>query len=262
MPITIGTKTADTRSANRWTGACRLGFGDEARDLCQRRLLSDSRGLDDQSPVGVDRAAGNLRAGATSMGTDSPVSIDWSIADSPSSTTPSVAIFRRGERRSGRRSRPRRWEPALPRRRRHPGFLRTELEQRFERLSGAILGALLEVAGDEDQRHDHGADLEVHLGVEAAHEHDGGPPPRGERADQDQRVHRDCAMARVAERGSMDAADHSTTGVASASDATPGVELEREPWRAGSAGRSARPRPRGGAGRLCLRRASPCTCAE
>ena len=77
-------------------GLAGLGRLDQAGDLRERRIGADLRRAHDQPAVAVERRAGHVAPGATSTGSDSPVSSDWSIAESPSTTTPSVAIFSPG----------------------------------------------------------------------------------------------------------------------------------------------------------------------
>lgn len=61
---------------------------------------ADPRGLDDETSARVDGGAGDRVASTTtSTGTDSPVSMDASTADEPSTTVPSVAIFSPGRTR-------------------------------------------------------------------------------------------------------------------------------------------------------------------
>ena len=74
----------------------RLGLLDEPRDLRERGVGADPRRAHGEPAVRVDRRAGDLAPGATSTGTGSPVSIDWSSAEAPSTTTPSVASFSPG----------------------------------------------------------------------------------------------------------------------------------------------------------------------
>ena len=183
----------------------RLSLGDETRDLRQRRLLADSHRPDDESPVRVDRPAGDLCAGADFEGhrlagehglvdrrlafLHDAVGCDL-LAGANDEAVADLQLCDGDEHLLAVAE--------------HPGLLRAELEQRAHGRTGATLGALLQVPADQDQRHDHGTDLEVHLGVDAANEHDGRPRPRGERADRDQRVHRDRAMARVAECGAVE----------------------------------------------------------
>ena len=102
--------------------------------------------------------------GPTSTGTGSPVSIDWSTADEPSTTTPSVAIFSPGRttKRSPTASSLDRDEHLLAVAE-HARLLRAELEQGADRLARAAAGAGLEVAAEQDQRRDHGGDLEVRV---------------------------------------------------------------------------------------------------
>jgi hypothetical protein len=97
MPMTTGTNTPEMRSARRCTGRLAgLRVGDELGDLRQRGVGADARGLDDQAPAGVDARAGDVVAGLLLDRHDSPVSSDWSTAEVPSTTTPSVATFSPG----------------------------------------------------------------------------------------------------------------------------------------------------------------------
>ena len=78
-------------------GLAGLGLLDQAADLGERGVGADASRADDETTAGVDRRARHDRSpGATSTGTGSPVSNDASIADVPSSTMPSVAIFSPG----------------------------------------------------------------------------------------------------------------------------------------------------------------------
>ena len=151
--MTIGTNTAEMRSASRCTGALPVCASvDEPGDLGQRGVGADPRGAHDEAPAGVDRGAGDGVAGATSTGTDSPVSSDGSTAEVPSSTTPSVATFSPG--RTTKRSPTAARSIGTRRSRRrveHGDVLGAELEQRLERGAGAALGARLEVAAGEDE---------------------------------------------------------------------------------------------------------------
>ena len=61
ITITTGTKTAETRSASRCTGALPdCAVLDEPRDLRERRVGADLRRADDEPAVRVDRRAGDL----------------------------------------------------------------------------------------------------------------------------------------------------------------------------------------------------------
>ena len=84
-------------------------------------------------------------------------------------------------------------------------FLRAELEKRSNRRAGAPTRTSLEVATEEDQRRDDGGDLEVDVRVVDEHERSDGPPPRRERSDRDQRVHRRRPVARVQQSRAMEA---------------------------------------------------------
>ena len=117
---TSGTKTPDTRSASRWMAALSAW----ARPTSATRWASWVR-----SPTSTarttrrpDRAmvpATTVSPAAASAGTDSPVIMLRSTADSPDSTWPSAAIFSPGRttNTSPRRSRPtgtRRSVPSAP----------------------------------------------------------------------------------------------------------------------------------------------------
>ena len=112
--------------------------------------------------------------GPTSTGTGSPVSSEASIADVPSSTTPSVATFSPG--RTTKRSPTASWSIGMRSStpsRSDGDVLGAELEQGPQRGAGAALGAGLEVAAGEDERRHAGGDLEVDQA--GAHVPIGGP---------------------------------------------------------------------------------------
>ena len=136
-----------------------------ARAPCRRRPSSRARRAG-RSVLTV--APATSAPAATSTGTDSPVSSDWSTADSPSTTTPSVAIFSPGRttNRSPTRSSVDRDEHLVAVAQ-HARLLRAELEQLADRLRRAALRARLEVAAEQDQRRDDGGDLEVGVGRRA-----------------------------------------------------------------------------------------------
>ena len=97
MAITAGTNTAETRSASRWIGAL-----PDCASVTRRAIWASAVSAPTLVARTISRpyvlmvAPATSAPGPTSTGTDSPVSIDWSMADSPSSTTPSVAIFSPG----------------------------------------------------------------------------------------------------------------------------------------------------------------------
>ena len=116
-------------------------------------------------PPALIVAPATSEPGPTSTGTLSPVSRELSIAEWPSSTTPSVATFSPG--RTTKRWPTARSSTAMrcssPCSSRTLDFLGAQLEQRLQRGAGAALGAGLEVAAGEDERRDHGGDLQVDL---------------------------------------------------------------------------------------------------
>ena len=98
----------------------------------------------------------------TSTGTDSPVSMEASTAEVPSTTTPSVAIFSPGRTtNSSPTARSSIGMRVSAPSRQHRDVLRAELEQCPQGRAGLPLGPLLEVAAGEDEHGDAGGDLEV-----------------------------------------------------------------------------------------------------
>ena len=96
-PITTGTKTPEARSAQA-LGTClaRLCLRYETGDLRQRRLGADLGRPHDEPARSVEGAARHVVARAYLDGTFSPLSIDRSIAERPSVTTPSLATLSPG----------------------------------------------------------------------------------------------------------------------------------------------------------------------
>ena len=97
IAITTGTNTAETRSASRCTGALpdcasvtSLAIWLSAVSAPTFVARTTSR------PPTLTVAPTTSSPGAFSTGTDSPVNSDWSTAEAPSSTRPSVATFSPG----------------------------------------------------------------------------------------------------------------------------------------------------------------------
>ncbi len=98
--ITAGTKTADTRSASRWTGATPDCASVTRRAICERAVSAPTRvARTSRRPPALTVAPATSSPGPTSTGTLSPVSSERSIAEEPASTTPSVAIRSPGRTR-------------------------------------------------------------------------------------------------------------------------------------------------------------------
>ncbi len=98
--ITTGTNTLATRSASRWTGALPVCASVTSLAICASAVSAptfDARTT--RRPPALTVAPTTSSPGATSTGTDSPVSSDRSTAEWPSTTTPSVAIFSPGRTR-------------------------------------------------------------------------------------------------------------------------------------------------------------------
>ena len=95
--ITIGTKTALTRSASRCTGAFPVWASVTRRAIWASAVSSPTRvARTTRRPPTLIVAPTTSSPGPTSTGTDSPVTSDWSTAEEPLSTTPSVATFSPG----------------------------------------------------------------------------------------------------------------------------------------------------------------------
>ena len=95
--MTTGTNTAETRSASRCTGALPLWACSTSRAIWASAVSAPTRVARTTSrPPALTVAPVTASPGPTSTGTLSPVSNEVSMADVPSSTTPSVAIFSPG----------------------------------------------------------------------------------------------------------------------------------------------------------------------
>ena len=164
--MTTGTKTPETRSARRCTGALPVCAVSTRRAICASAVSAPTFVARTTSrPLAFTVAPATSEPGETSTGTGSPVSMLMSTADAPASTTPSVATFSPG-----------RTDEALAGAQLLDGdaplgpvgiedrdVLGAELEQRLERGARAALGARLEVAAGEDERGDDGRRLQVDL---------------------------------------------------------------------------------------------------
>jgi hypothetical protein len=94
-PMTMGTKTAETRSANRCTSALPLCAAATSLAIWASWVSEPTRVARTSSrPPALTVAPTTLSSGPTSTGTGSPVSIDASTADVPDTTTPSVAMMK------------------------------------------------------------------------------------------------------------------------------------------------------------------------
>ena len=96
-PITTGTKTPETRSARRCTSALPFCASSTSRAIWASWVSAPTRvARTTRRPPALTVAPTTASPGRTSTGTDSPVSIEASTADEPSTTSPSVAIFSPG----------------------------------------------------------------------------------------------------------------------------------------------------------------------
>ena len=97
MTMTTGTKTPEMRSASRWTCALPVCASSTMRAIWASCVSAPTRvARTTRRPPALTVAPVTESPTATSTGTDSPVSIDWSTAEVPWVTTPSVAIFSPG----------------------------------------------------------------------------------------------------------------------------------------------------------------------
>jgi hypothetical protein len=100
MAKTIGTNTAEIRSARRATAGLPVCARLTRSAMAASVVSAPTRvALTSSTPEVLIVAPVTVSPGATSTGTDSPVSIASSIAEWPVSTSPSVAIFSPGRTR-------------------------------------------------------------------------------------------------------------------------------------------------------------------
>ena len=98
IAITIGTKTEDTRSASRCTGALEPCADCRSRTISASLVFAPTLVTNTTSrPWPLTDAPTTSSPGPTSTGTDSPVSIERSSQDEPSFTTPSAGTFSPGQ---------------------------------------------------------------------------------------------------------------------------------------------------------------------
>ena len=145
-PMTMGTNTAETRSARRWTSALPFWASSTSRAIWASWVSEPTRvASTTRRPPALTVAPTTLSPGPTSTGTDSPVSIEASMAEVPLTTVPSVATFSPG--RTTKRSPTASWPPASGSRsaRRavpeHGDVLGAHVEQGAQRGAGGALGA-------------------------------------------------------------------------------------------------------------------------
>ena len=95
--MTIGTNTAEMRSASRCTGALPF-WASSTRRAIWASFVSEPTlvARTTRRPPALTVAPATVSPGPTSTGTGSPVSSDASMADVPSTTMPSVATFSPG----------------------------------------------------------------------------------------------------------------------------------------------------------------------
>ena len=97
MTMTTGTKMPETRSARRCTAALPVCACSTRRAICESWVSAPTRvACTSRRPVVFTVPPTTAEPGETSTGTDSPVIRDASIAERPSTTRPSAAIFSPG----------------------------------------------------------------------------------------------------------------------------------------------------------------------
>ena len=101
IAMTAGTKTAETLSARRWTGAFPVCASVRSLPILARVVSSPTRTARTvRAPKVLTAPPVSLLPGPTSTGMDSPVRREASTADSPSTTNPSVAAVSPGRTRN------------------------------------------------------------------------------------------------------------------------------------------------------------------
>ena len=158
---TSGTKTSLTRSARRWIGALEPWARSTSSTIRARAVSRpDARRAHDERAGRVDRGADDLVARPTwSTGIGSPVSIDSSTAEAPSTTTPSTGTLSPGRTRS-----------------RSPGTTVGQLD--------VLVDAVADAAGRRRLEGDQPPDRAGGPALRAALE----PPPEQDEADDDRRA--------------------------------------------------------------------------
>ncbi len=161
--MTIGTNTAEIRSARRCTGALpALGVLDEAGDLGQLGVGADPRRPHDEPAAGVDGGTGDgvarpdldrHRLAGEQRGVDRRRAVLDDAVGGDLLARPHDEAVADGELLDR--------DALLDAVAEDGDVLGAELEQRPQRGAGAALGPGLEVAAGEDERRDAGGDLEV-----------------------------------------------------------------------------------------------------
>ena len=204
-PAPPGTNTSAIRSARRWIGALEpwarwtsstIRARAVSRPTWVARITND--------PVVLSVAPMTSSPTRFVAGIGSPVSIDSSTAEAPSTTTPSTGTLSPGPhaqqvaREDVGERHVRLLAVADP-----PGGRRLEADQPPDRAGRPALGPGLQPSAEQDQADDDRRGVEVGLGVQAGvvddlgpHRDEHGVAPGGGRADGDQRVHRRAPVAR------------------------------------------------------------------
>ncbi len=203
---TTGTKTPETRSTSRWIGAFPDCASATSVAIWASAVSSPTlRRANDQTPVRVDRGAGDGVARADVVGhglagehrvVDRRCALDDDTVRRDLLARPhdeQVARHHLGDR-----------DRELDAVAQDVCLLGAELEETADRGARSPPCARLEVAPEQDERRDHGRDLEVHVCAVDEKDRRDRPAPCGERADRDECVHRRGAVPRVHERRAVE----------------------------------------------------------
>ena len=161
--MTIGTNTAEIRSASRCTGALPVWASSTSRAIWASLVSAPTRVARTTSrPPALTVAPVTASPGPTSTGTGSPVSSEASIADVPSlDDAVGGDLLARADDEAVADGELVDRDALLDAVAEDGDVLGAELEQRLQGGAGASLGPGLEVAPGEDERRDAGGDLEV-----------------------------------------------------------------------------------------------------
>ena len=205
-PMTIGTNTAETRSASRCTAALPLCASATSRAIWANWVSAPTRvARTNSTPPALTVAPATSSPGPTSTGTASPVSIAASTAEAA----------RRDDAVGGHLLAGAHHEHVANREfadgnagfdvvAHHGHVLGAHVEQRPQRGAGLRLGARLEVTAGQYERGDDGRDFEVEVMRRACEQFPPRPRVCGEHADRDQGVHGGGAVTQVRGRRAVE----------------------------------------------------------
>src|SRR5699024_30237 len=160
--MATGTNTAETRSASRWISALPDWASSTILAICANCVSEPTRvALTTRRPPAFTVAPVTGSPAVTSTGTDSPVSIDASMAEVPEVITPSVAIFSPGRTTNSSPSDSSSIETRCSAQ--HRALFGSESHQGTQRCPSLAFGAFLEVAAQQDEGDHPGADFKINM---------------------------------------------------------------------------------------------------